>query len=386
MFSISEQAINLKSEIMAYKLEHVRNEHELALKETLDTLRQQEHDLMLLSSDGHRINTHRTLLSFYSSHLKKMLNDPVISYSANFTTISVPAPAKYIFALLKILQEGKATSSDEMFLKEVVELSNIFGIHLDNCNVINELAGCSTPIGVGTSKTNSQSINPSSFLSVEINEFDSDLNADRECGTDPSDDIIEIEENVLSKMHELDAEELIDGNYKSVWKCDICGKPYREKRFMQRHQRRFHGITKRDAKEALMRHIGERKNPNVCPFCNRMCKDLRALKEHVKRRHTDRSYCCDECPKSFKNSNELKQHQITHLPDEQKPFECEFCNKKFCQKGQMTVHVKRYHSCESDPLITDIHSISMSNTYEDTFEITSIEEDGDTIKHDVDEF
>ena len=69
---------------------------------------------------------------------------------------------------------------------------------------------------------------------------------------------------------------------------------------------------------------------------------------HENRENSEnKSHNCDSCDKAFKTSSQLKQHQLTHLPDSEKPYQCELCLKRFCQQGQKIVHMKSKHSSEN---------------------------------------
>merc|ERR1719147_51700 len=74
--------------------------------------------------------------------------------------------------------------------------------------------------------------------------------------------------------------------------------------------------------------------------------DDRGIKDETTINNKSKSLNCDSCDKSFKTSNQLKQHQLTHLPDSEKPFQCEICLIRFCQKGQKIVHMKKKHSSD----------------------------------------
>ena len=52
---------------------------------------------------------------------------------------------------------------------------------------------------------------------------------------------------------------------------------------------------------------------------------------------------CDVCHKQWKNRTALKTHKLIHLPDSEKPFQCETCDKRFCQSVQRRVHIEKYH-------------------------------------------
>ena len=51
---------------------------------------------------------------------------------------------------------------------------------------------------------------------------------------------------------------------------------------------------------------------------------------------SDRSFQCNSCPKAFKSSNHLKDHEITHTGNY--PFKCETCKKGFIREKQLSNH------------------------------------------------
>ena len=76
--------------------------------------------------------------------------------------------------------------------------------------------------------------------------------------------------------------------------CEICGKSYKQKKHMLRHQQSH---TKQDHK---------------CNTCNSTLKTERNLTEHMDTSHSNKSYYCDQCEKSFKCKAYLKQHMKRH--------------------------------------------------------------------------
>ncbi|MCF0167265.1 MAG: hypothetical protein HUJ93_01285 [Bacteroidales bacterium] len=55
-----------------------------------------------------------------------------------------------------------------------------------------------------------------------------------------------------------------------------------------------------------------------------------------------RSYICSICQKSYKRSDHLKRHMITHEP-EPNYYECEYCLKKFTFNYHLISHLKNVH-------------------------------------------
>ncbi|KAK2900712.1 hypothetical protein Q8A67_008827 [Cirrhinus molitorella] len=92
--------------------------------------------------------------------------------------------------------------------------------------------------------------------------------------------------------------------------CKICGKKFKRKKIMKRHER-F--------------HTGEK------PYSCRRCKKTFALRKSLRRHerfHTgERPHICPRCRKGFRLKNNLKAHLRFHTGE--KPFICNVCSKGF---------------------------------------------------------
>lgn len=53
---------------------------------------------------------------------------------------------------------------------------------------------------------------------------------------------------------------------------------------------------------------------------------------------------CPKCSRTFTSRRELNTHQKIHLP---KRYECDICQKKFCTKDSIRVHMQSSHSVDS---------------------------------------
>ncbi|GAB0096620.1 hypothetical protein DMENIID0001_121500 [Sergentomyia squamirostris] len=83
-----------------------------------------------------------------------------------------------------------------------------------------------------------------------------------------------------------------------------------------------------------------------CSICSKSYKSKDQLTEHMRERHSDEElpFSCCQCHKRFINKKKLKSHSVKHLPDAQKFIHpCPFCDKKFSTPGQIQIHVRVIH-------------------------------------------
>jgi len=308
---------------MSYKVEQQTQEHIAVLGGALRKWSTQEPDVHLLSIEGHRIFTQRKLLSFYSSLFQRILNDPDVAFSQQNPSISLPASSTCISSLLKILVSGETQSVDKESLRDVLDLAEAIGIKLQNCIVDSNAK--KTP-------------NVFQFASEKMLSFKKSFEK-----------VNNVESTTMFKRRDMMTEE-------KRWKCDICFKNYRGKKHLMKHKKRSHGdkVTEgtasvngstNDENTIIKQEVDD--SSQKCTYCGEEFQYKKSLKKHLRNRHESKSLNCDSCDKAFKNSTELRQHQLIHLPDSEKPYQCELCLKRFCQKGQKNVHMKTKHSSQN---------------------------------------
>merc|ERR1719228_2097685 len=116
---------------MAYRLEHIDTDHQEVLRGTLMDWSKSEHDVYLVSDEGHWIFTQKIFLYFYSCNLGPVLDS--LPPTASPPGISVKASSNGISNLLRLLTTGETPSQTKNSLAEVLEAANALGIKIENC-------------------------------------------------------------------------------------------------------------------------------------------------------------------------------------------------------------------------------------------------------------
>lgn len=87
-----------------------------------------------------------------------------------------------------------------------------------------------------------------------------------------------------------------------------------------------------------------------CKLCDaKVFENKRLYEEHMHVTHPDenRIFNCLKCSKSFGRWSSFRQHEQTHLPDDQRfNVSCDYCPKKFCNRWYAEVHVRAVHKDE----------------------------------------
>jgi KRAB domain-containing zinc finger protein len=94
----------------------------------------------------------------------------------------------------------------------------------------------------------------------------------------------------------------------------------------------------------MVSHVGTQTEdkPYECNICDKRFSQLNHLAAHKITHIEDKpGFICDVCNKSFAYASSLKVHMGAHNGD--KPHECDVCNKRFLRFGDLNRH-KRTHT------------------------------------------
>ena len=115
------------------------------------------------------------------------------------------------------------------------------------------------------------------------------------------------------------------------YKCSFtgCNKEYSNKSRLEVH---------------IRTHTGAR--PYVCTICSKSFNEKGNLKTHIGFHTDNRPFKCDQCNKTYKTNGHLKDHiEIQHMKIRR--FECQICESKFGRRSTLIAHM-RTHTGEKD--------------------------------------
>jgi len=323
-----------------------------------DTVRSQDADIVLVSSDGDIIPTHRCVLGLYSRTLPDMVDSVPCCQNV---AVSVPFHSNTISSLLKMITNGISDPVDQKSLASLTECAQVLGITLSGLEIVEKKKnvvtlevrdGLDLKSMLLQNGGNVTTADPA-ILAAKIKARGSTGAAKRKSTKprplDPSkgpaqryseDDIIEITPEMYAATGNLHT--------------DIA-EP--EEDFMPHHFLMQGSDPLKDSSAGWgAMHIDENSwdlnDPKNRPLGHggfdkgevEPAVDASPEVEEIPNPDDPNSnvYTCSFCPgQYFKKRNDINRHLKKHVPIEmRKRFQCEGCKEKFINNSNLKVHMK----------------------------------------------
>ena len=115
--------------------------------------------------------------------------------------------------------------------------------------------------------------------------------------------------------------------------CPKCGTERKNTRSMQQHLSWHQKYPSEDFHTS-----------HICKECGKVCADHSLLRAHCRLVHSPRTFVCaeDQCDKSFKSKEGLKQHMLVHSGV--KNFICSQCGYAVRTKHHLKLHILKKHT------------------------------------------
>ncbi|XP_063697733.1 transcription factor grauzone-like [Culicoides brevitarsis] len=96
----------------------------------------------------------------------------------------------------------------------------------------------------------------------------------------------------------------------------------------------------------MYKHYKQHKTPGFVRCCGNKIEHYRAAVLHMARHLQPEAFKCHICNYIVTRPKFLEVHMKTHLPEDEKPFACPHCPKRFCWKAAFSVHLETHKSEE----------------------------------------
>ncbi|XP_056326835.1 zinc finger protein 883 [Danio aesculapii] len=99
-------------------------------------------------------------------------------------------------------------------------------------------------------------------------------------------------------------------------------------------------------------YLPNEERPYPCRMCDKRFSHTTSLSRHEHMHASDKRYACDVCKKTFVRQSNLKQHQQTHASG--KLYQCQQCGKTFVHSSSFSRHKKVHAAMRFSPMEEDI--------------------------------
>jgi KRAB domain-containing zinc finger protein len=170
----------------------------------------------------------------------------------------------------------------------------------------------------------------------------------------------------------------IKSEHPNIHGCEDCPKTFPTNRKLCWHRSRTHGIKKErcydksgkkcsqcdrtfNRNSDLSTHIRLlHSGQQTCKYCQQVFPSMPKLMHHLRKNHLEeKSFACDQCPKTFSFKNMLALHQYRehdvplsgtmarrHIKNQNGPLACSHCERKFARNADLATHLRLSHSGE----------------------------------------
>ena len=114
--------------------------------------------------------------------------------------------------------------------------------------------------------------------------------------------------------------------------------PEAKKQKIHKHHFNPHTITGK-IMDRTFETLSEPEGKHICEICGMIYNKSASLQSHMSRIHNPNlTVQCPKCPKMLSAKHALRKHLLSHQPESEWPFKCEYCEKHFQAKGDLPKH------------------------------------------------
>lgn len=140
---------------------------------------------------------------------------------------------------------------------------------------------------------------------------------------------------------------------KTKLKCNFCPREFFRKHDLDRHVENIHPakapyrcelcLAGFGSAEQLEKHLPEHAatHPHICWECQRGFRTIQNLKRHLVLHSDERPFSCPVCKRGFNRKYDMFQHMRIHRTER---IECKLCDRKFVSGDGLRKHVRKKHS------------------------------------------
>jgi len=349
---------------MAYKLEHVPGDHLGVLVETMHKWSNNQPDMYIISEEGHKIYTHKLLISFYSATLASILES---GSPADMSGVSILASSNSIVNLLKVLATGIAISNNKADLLTVNKTAEAMGIQMEHWQI-----GVKNRGGTRVSKNDNKSSIKAKKKSIEKKVPEPHVKQELTENTQEKKFACDDCGKQFGRKDHLTRHALTHSGVS--YPCDYCGSSFKRKEGLKLHLSKAHDVDLTEEVESPVNvkvenddataqqsviddaaatldidaHNGDGIEASIdegmikAAVFGEVCQDN---DDFTAAEGEDPSiegkFSCNQCEKMFKNPQHLKRHEAVHSGLK---FTCNECQSTFSRKDKLTAHMRKKHS------------------------------------------